>query len=124
MRFFPAQLFSLVQENLQPLDLLAQRAHALGDRDVVNKENRPTGEIRCKHAVQIFHRTSASLRNSSTLARSASNLYRAFKSRIRSPVSAPHISRYETRMRGSSPDPGPPMITGVGCWPRHQRIEK
>src|SRR5437773_6551505 len=123
-RFWAAKLFSLGQLRLQPLDLFAQRAHALRDRNVVHKKNRPPCEVRREHAIQVFHRTSASLRKSSTLARSASSLYRALKSRISSPVSAPHINKYETRIRGSSPEPGPPKTTGFGCCVRHQRIEK
>src|SRR6266704_4258715 len=123
-RFFPTELFSLAQQRLEPFDLFAQRAHALRNGDVVHKKNRPACEVRREHAIQVFHRTSASLRKSSTLARSASSLYRALKSKISKPVSAPHISRYETRIRGSSPEPGPPRITGCGCCVRHQRIEK
>src|SRR5260370_6713599 len=122
--FFPAKLLAPIQSILQLFDLFAQRIHPLRHRNVVHKENGPPAQIRCKYAIQIFHRTSASLRNSSTLARMASSLYRPFSNKISSPVNAAHTSKYEIRIRGSSPEPGPPRITGLGSSVPHHRIAK
>src|SRR6202790_1174822 len=36
---------------------------------------------------------------------------------------ANHQKKVTHHMVGSSPDPGPPMTTGWGCWVRHQRME-
>src|SRR5208337_4539317 len=60
------QSFGPRERILQTFDFGAQVVGALGDGNIEKKEHAPANEVCRKHAVQVFHCASASLRRIST----------------------------------------------------------
>src|SRR5271168_1732192 len=112
-----------LQRILQPFKILPQRCGADGHAHVIHKENSPSDEIRREHTVQIFHAASDSRRTISKLPRMASSWYRDCISSTINASMGTQQKNSTLYISGSSPEPGPPMITGCGCCVRHQRID-
>src|SRR5271154_7397708 len=112
-----------LQRILQPFKILPQRCGADGHAHVIHKKNSPGDHIRREHTIQIFHAASDSRRTIAKSPRMASSWYRDC---INSTINASIGTQQKNStlyISGSSPEPGPPMITGCGCCVRHQRIE-
>src|SRR6266852_5823302 len=121
LRFRTPKSFSR-ERVFEAVDFGAEVGGAFGDGEVEEKENAPANQIGGKDAVEIFHWASASRCRTSTSDRNFSRMNRSIIRKAARKCAASTEKKNTFLMVGSRPEPGPPMMTGAGCWVRHQRM--